>query len=53
VVLLDRILTIPCFLMTMDMYCIFTMNCSVCNKRATANFSIVFYGSAVVYVRLA
>ena len=40
-VLVDRILTILCFLMTTDMYCIFTMNCSVCVKITTANFSIV------------
>jgi len=40
-VLVDRVLTIPCLLMTTDMYCIFSINCSYRNKIATTNFSVV------------
>jgi hypothetical protein len=33
-------LTIPCHLMTTDVYCIVSVNCSSCNERATGNFSV-------------
>ena len=41
--LADRISIIPCLLITMDMYCIFSINCSFYNRIATTNLSVVLW----------
>ena len=35
VVLADHILNVPCLLVTMDVYFVFSKICSMCNKAAT------------------
>jgi hypothetical protein len=35
VVLVDHVLTIPCFLVMTDVYFVFNIECSLCNKVAT------------------
>ena len=52
-VLVDRTFTYSVSLMTIVMYCIFSINCNFCNKIATMNFQSYCDGSAFACACLA